>query len=220
MNTHEQVIREGGAGAAPERSTLKFAVGGTTAEAIGGLAAAVLAIIGLARILPSDMAAIATIVVGAAFLSEGLSAGARLARFASEGAAGGEFAGTGYTSEFLGGATAIVLGILAILGISPQVLLPVSAIVLGGSLLLGSGLSSGFQRFTGGVGHSEAYWAVASFSGLGPRLFVGIGAIVLGIIGVVGASWMVLTLVSMLGLGISVFLIGVSVGGRMTSSLQ
>ena len=49
----------------------KAVAGGGVAEALGGIAVIVLAIVSLARIIPVELAAIASIVLGAAFFCEG-----------------------------------------------------------------------------------------------------------------------------------------------------
>src|SRR5689334_3017390 len=107
--THEHVSEP-----RTERS-LKVATGGSVLEAIVGIAAVVLAIIGLAGILPRDMAAVGAIVIGASLLFEGGSVAASY-RQAFAGAAGGDTAaadlGGAMTVEFLGGFAGIVLGIL------------------------------------------------------------------------------------------------------------
>ena len=49
--------------------------------------------------------------------------------------------GGGFTAEFVGGAAGIVLGILALVGIAPEILCSVAVLVFGGTLLFGSGMT-------------------------------------------------------------------------------
>lgn len=81
------------------------------------------------------MAAIATIILGAAILTQG---GAFTAGHFASGA-GYETKisePTGVSASFLAGISGIVLGILALLGIAAPTLLAVTVIVFGGSLRL------------------------------------------------------------------------------------
>src|SRR5262249_7927802 len=107
---------------AHEWSITKLA-GGSVTEAIGAIGAVVLAIIGLAGILSSLMASIATIVIGAALLMEGIAS--RQFVFTRELKAG-----------FFAGVAGTILGILALFGTAPQTLLAVALIVFGVSFLL------------------------------------------------------------------------------------
>src|SRR5690242_780353 len=116
---------------------------GGFADAIGGIATVVLAIVGLSGGSTDMMVAIATIVFGAALLILG---GTMLSEYAhtifSTTAAGtsGEFSfsGGGLAALFLVGAAGIVLGVLAVLGISPVELTAIAVIAFGGALILSS----------------------------------------------------------------------------------
>lgn len=167
---------------APAHETaFKWAAGGSMMEAIGAIATMALAIVGLAGVLVPTMSAIATIVVGAAFLLEGGSFGA--AQFSSR-ATEFESASSSVGATFLGGVAGIVLGILALLGISAQTLLSVALIVYGATFLLsGMAQAGSFATTAGG------------------NTLVGLGAAVLGILAVVGLSPTVLVLVGLLALG-------------------
>ena len=107
-----------------EKQTAKVVAGGSITEAIAGLAAAALAILGLTGILPGYFAAIATIAVGVALLAQG-----------------GAVAASG--TQMLIGITTIVLGILALIGIDPLTLSLVGLLAAGASILFsGSAVSS------------------------------------------------------------------------------
>ena len=98
---------------------------GMGTEALVGAGAVILAIVGLAGLEAFYMAAIATIAVGAAFLLEGAVLMAKQAEMTtSEGT-------PSLSAELLGGAVGIVLGILALVGVVPTILLAVALLVYG-----------------------------------------------------------------------------------------
>jgi len=100
--------------------------------------AVVLTIVGLVGYLPLYVAGIATIAVGLALLTQGSTIAARWQE--AQRIAGRErLDKLGMSTEMFGGLAAIVLGILALLGVASLTLLPVAAIVLGVALLLGGG---------------------------------------------------------------------------------
>lgn len=181
---------------------LKWIAGGPAVEAIGALAVIALAIVGLAGLLSETVAAIATIILGAAILTQG-----------------GAFAAGHYASDpghdtqvreparmsasFLGGVAGIVLGILALLGISAPTLLSVAVLVFGGSLLVGLG------GFAAGANGTETP------TSSGGQIMAGLAALVLGILAVLGVSQLTLVLVALLCLGaFELFSGGSTVGAR------
>jgi hypothetical protein len=170
-----------------QESTTKVIGNSAILESIGALATIALAVVGLAGALPTVMAAIATIVLGAAILIEG---GAFAARF-SEGVSRSGTTGQPLewserlSIEFLGGLTGIVLGVLALLGTAPLTLLSVAALVYGVTFMLG-GISMG--------SHSQS--------------ILGFAAVVLGIVAIVGLSPMPLVLAALATLGASALLAG------------
>lgn len=190
-----------------ERTTARAIIGGSSVEAIGGATAVVVAIIGLAGFLPTYMAAIATIAIGAALMFEGAAIFARwkaLTR-AEPGLRGG--VGT----EVFGGAAGIVLGILALVGVVPNILLPVAAIVFGGSLILGGAVEAEAADVISyrDPRRAHLFHETAQASG-GVMVLVGIGAAVLGILGILTVGpVLTLTMVSMLAIGGAV-LVGAS----------
>jgi hypothetical protein len=188
----------------PFRATgLKWIAGGSAVEAIGALAVIALAIVGLAGILSETVAAIATIILGAALLTQ--SGAFAAGYFASVGSETSVSEPTGVSASFLGGIAGVVLGILALLGIAAPTLLAVAVIVFGGSFLVG---------FNGGSNITEA--SVGAFGG---QMMVGLSAIVLGILAVVGASQWTLVLVALLCLGVFALFSGSSIGARSASAV-
>jgi hypothetical protein len=187
------------------------AAGRSIAEGLGAIAAVILAVIGLAGILPNLMASIAAIVIGAGILVEGWAVGFSYHQSSSGGAASGEGMGVNgvLTADFLGGMAGIVLGILALFRMVPDTLLAVALLVYGATLLLSS------------IGASQTFWLMHSLAQSGARtetpgatpavhsgqLLVGLGAVVLGILAVIGLLPMTLVLVGLLSLA-AVMLLG------------
>lgn len=206
--------------------SMKTVAGGSTAEAVGGIAAIVLTIIGLAHIMPYAMASISTIVVGAALLLEGGAVAARLADLTrAEGAAFRTELGGGVSAEVLGGIAGIVLGISALIGFAPLVLVPVANIVFGAALIVGAAVTASVDRTLPTTTHGEyvsraraTHQLVSAASGT--QILVGIAAIVLGILALFGIAPLMLSLVALLVVGASVLLSGSAVGGRVMSFLS
>jgi hypothetical protein len=198
---------------------------GSIAEALGGIGAGVLAIIGLAGTFPFWLTAVAVIVMGAALLLQGLSVAGRFYALSEESAAGtaGEVEmGSGAGAAVLGGAAGIVLGILALLDVFPLVLLPVAAIVFGGCLLLscGAGMelnSLNFRRTWPQYRNTRARVLADVVSAAnGVQVLVGLAGVVLGIIALINPYFpLTLTLVAVLVMACSLLLSGGALSGRM-----
>ena len=216
-----------------ENTFLEAANYGGVVDAVGGVATIVLAIIALSGINQPILAAIATIVFGAALLIQG---GTMLTEYTklifpvggvdpSEDIVGGG----GISALFLVGATGIVLGVLALVNIVPQILTSAAIIVFGSGLLLSSNSVwhlyrakhawrqldvaqslSGGEILAGEMASGSA--AIQCLSGL--------AAIVLGILAVTGANPPVLTLVALLILGATVLLTGSTLSGAMMSFME
>jgi hypothetical protein len=192
-------------------SLLGEAAGRSIAEAIGAIATVILAVIGLAGILPNLLAAIATIVIGAGILVEGWAMGSSYRQSSLGGTAAGRVAGLNgaLTAEFLGGMAGIVLGILGLFRMLPDTLLAVALLVYGATLLLSSMATSQASWHSsvlaqGGVKTVTLEGSPATHSG---QLLVGLGAVVLGILAVIGLAPMTLILIGLLSLA-AVMLLG------------
>lgn len=212
--------------------SMKVVSGGTTTEALGGAAVITLSIIGLANVVPGYMMAIATICAGAALLIEGGAIMIRHSKLAREAQAGRpkttktELAG-GWSTELLGGAAGIVLGILSVIGIIPDILSAVAVIVFGGTLLLSSGTTSRLRELETLREHQHgtlhAVTRQALVAAAGTQALVGLAAIVLGILGLVflanAALATTLTLVGLLCVGSSLLFSGGAITSRMSAFL-
>jgi hypothetical protein len=207
---------------------------GGFADAIGGIATVVLAIVGLSGVHSDVMLAIATIVFGAALMVEG---GTLLSEYAhiifppgASGATPTEFSGGGIASLFLVGAAGIVLGVLALLGIHPAVLTAVAAITFGSALIVSSKAvwALHLMKQASMMVREPQDWRMGSealagemASGTaGLQAFAGLAAVVLGILALVGTFPAVLTLVALLALGATIVMTGSALSGAVLSFMR
>jgi hypothetical protein len=213
------------------RSTEAAAYGGLI-DAIGGIATAVLAIIALTGFAPEVLAGVATIVFGAALIIQGgtllseyssliLPSGATATSVATE-----AFAGDGVSAMLVVGASGVVLGILALLGIAPATLTAVAVIAFGSALVLSASsarhlyrLQTALRRSAMQSGAEMVAGQMAAGSG-GVQLLTGLAAIVLGILAVSGVNAAALTLVALLVLGITVIMTGSALSGMVMSFMR
>ena len=208
-----------------EKISAATLAGGSSLELIGGGGAAVLAIIGLCGTLPFYMTTIATIVVGGALLAHGAAVTARwtdtMRRAAGDRAEQTEIGGAG-GGEFLGGAGAIVLGILALAGVMPAVLLSVAMIVVGGTILLGAPAQPEIARLAPDRDRRMSRITHEAVEGTsGGMVLAGLGAIVLGILALVGVGpAYTLVQVALLAVGVALLLGGSALTARFGRRLQ
>jgi hypothetical protein len=208
-----------------DRISAATLAGGSSLELIGGGGAAVLAIIGLAGYLPLYMTSIATIAIGGALLAHGAAVTARwtdtMRRAAGDRSEQIEIGG-GASSEFLGGATAIVLGILALAGTMPLVLLPIAAIIVGGTILLSAPAQPEIARLAPDRDRRMSRITHEAVEGAsGGMMLAGLGAIVLGILALVGVGPVyTLVEVALLAVGIALLVGGSALTARFARRLQ
>lgn len=202
-------------------------------DAVGGIAAVVLAVIGLAGVRPELMVGIATIVFGVALLIEGgaiLSDYARII-FPASGPIGSveQFGGSSVASVFLAGASGIVLGVLSLLGIQTHNLTAAAIIVFGGGLILSANSvrslyllkcaaapASGQTSTSGG----ELVANEMASGTAGVQMLVGVAAVVLGILAVTGMNPVALTLTALLILGSALILTGSTLSWTVLSFMR
>jgi hypothetical protein len=158
-------------GSSLSRGASEKAGKGIPVAGIAGFVVAILSILGLINVGPICLAAVAAILTGLAVLWEGVVSGAD-----EETAQVGQ---TGFSAAIIGGIAAVVLGVLALLGLNSEVLLPVVVLILG------------------------AVYFLAGRGGLisGGHFLVGTASMVLGILAVAGSAPMTLTLTALLCLG-------------------
>jgi hypothetical protein len=200
---------------------------GWFADAIGGVATAVLAIVGLAGVHSDIMVAIATIVFGAALLIEG---GAMMTEytavmFPSTGvtAAGEEYLGSNISTVFGAGIVGIALGVLALIGIHPAGLTAISAIVFGCALLFSGNAVwrlHNMRRSAVPRTRSEFLAGEMAHGSMGTQALTGIAAIVLGVLALVLSASGILTLVALLVVGAALLLSGSAASEAFVGFMQ
>lgn len=211
-----------------EKRAVEFVGGGSVAEAVAGAAAIVLAIIGLASTgtIVFYMMTIGTIALGIGLLFHGASMASRFHSLLGETAdtrfEEAEF-GTGISAEFLAGIAGVVLGILALINIAPTILCSIAVIVFGGALVLSSGavgqLGDLHIRRFGASGASRHWTRQMTMGAAGTQALVGVAALVLGILALVGIVPEVLCLAGLLSLGCALLVSGGTVGSRLMALL-
>lgn len=196
-------------------------------DAVGGIAASVIAVVGLTGFDPLLMTGIATIVFGAALLIEGgtiLSEYAYLAPATGEIAAESASADGGILPMFLFGVGGIVLGVLAVLGIAPVALPAIAVIAYGSALIIGSGsvqrlyVLQSIARLASARPPSDMASGMAAGSA-GVQLLAGLAALVLGILALVGSA-VTLTLTALLVIGVTELLQGSTLSGLVRSFMR
>jgi hypothetical protein len=213
-----------------ENTFQEAATYGGFVDAIGGVATVVLAIIALSGINQPQLAAIATVVFGAALLIQAgtmlseytrLSLPSGIMQSAQEGIQGG-----GMPALFLVGASGIVLGVLSLLNIVPGTLTSAAVIAFGTAMLLSSNsvwhlyrVKQASQRpATERMASAGEILAGEMASGSAAvQCVAGVAAMVLGILSVSGVYTNVLTLVGLLILGATVLLTGTTLSGAAMS---
>jgi len=202
-----------------DKVTRGMLAGGSTLETAGGLAAVVLAVIGFSQsgVL---LCAIATVAIGVALLSQGASIMARW-RHAVRKLEGSRKPDRnelveGVSTEVFGGIVGIILGVIALAGIKPLVMLPVAAIVFGGSLLLGGAAQPDLVYL---APERNPRYARATFGAIqasgGIMVMVGIAAAVLGILALLDvAPPLSFALIAMLSIGFALLIAGGALTAR------
>src|SRR5262249_19253970 len=109
-------------------------------------------------------------------------------------------------------------GLLAVLHIAPMQLVPIAVVVFGSSLLMGHWATSRVSALSfGATPEVHAVAREAALAAASSQMLVGIGAVTLGIIAIVGIEATTLTLAALLALGASLVLSGTTVGSTMMS---
>jgi hypothetical protein len=229
------VFFEGGRNLVAETEPL-----GLLTEGAAGVAVIVLAVIGLTHTLPGILAAIATIVIGVGLMVRGFNTAAEYSRVVTRSAPAGAavpgqagVAAAGFDIggdvmiAFAAGLTGVVLGILGLLSIHTQYLIPAAVVVFGADLLLAGSLNIGRgpAAIAAQPGQPGVQAAITQFAGSmgasGLEIMVGIAAIILGILSIVfaaspGAVAGVLALVALLAIGAAMLVVSASFSGAVT----
>lgn len=176
-------------------------------ELVAGLAAIVLTILGLASVSPAFLVEIVTIVFGAGLLLYGSATLSQMSRFFVDNG-GADVAGGiagGWSIVLLAGAAGIVLGILALLGVSSIQLVAIAVIAFGAALLVSSNVNIRLRILLGTAAtpnspiERRVRDTAADTAGL--QTMTGLSAVVLGILALSGFVPTTLVLIALLGLG-------------------
>jgi hypothetical protein len=198
---------------------------GGFADAIGGIATVVLAIVALAGVNPGILVPVAVIVFGAALLVQGgtiLSEHAHILFPAAGAGSMSEFKGGNLSAVFMVGIAGIVLGVLALLGVAAATLTAVSVIAFGAALVLtaNSVRELHMMRRPVGVSGSEIVAGEMASDSAGVQLLAGLTAVVLGILAVAGVNPPVLMLSALIVLGAALVLSGSTLSGMVLSFMR
>lgn len=199
---------------------------GLLTEGAAGIAVIVLAIIGLTHTQPGILASIATIVIGVGLIVQGFNTAAEYSRVVTPvgAAVPGQVAvaapgidlGGDVMAACAAGIAGIVLGILGLLSIHTQYLIPAAVIVFGADLLLSGALTVGRGPVTTVQPGPQATLRVAGSAGAsGLEIMVGVAAVILGILAIVftasmGSTAGVLALVALLAIGAAMLVVSAS----------
>ncbi len=202
-----------------ENRMFEVLAGRAGVQALGGVAAIVLAIIGLSNVAQRYMLGVSTIVIGAALLAMAMGAAAEYRRVSGEeGVTSTAEIGGGASVGVLGGIAAIVLGILALLGIATDLLCAIAAIAVGAALSLSAGVPAKLTSLPVGPLGEESH--LATSAGAGTMVLIGLSVIVLGILAVVGIARPTLTLVAFLAAGAGLLVSGMAIGSSAVSAVN
>jgi hypothetical protein len=192
---------------------------GLLTEGAAGIAVIVLAIIALAGTAAAALISIAAIVIGVGLMVQAFNSAAEHSKvFTANGgtsAQATEFGGD-VMVDCMCGLTGIVLGILALVGISAAHLLPPALIVFGGALLVGGAVSMRPRTMlvpgAGTEATSVTYHSSGSASGM--EILIGLAAIVLGILSMLTGAWVLLA-VGFIAVGAALLLVSATFSGAV-----
>lgn len=187
------------------------------AEAIAGIVAIVLTILGLAHVEPGLLAAVATIAIGVALLAQGTSIAGEYAHLTAIESSAALFGGSStWSIELLTGAGGIVLGILALLGVASLNLVAIAIIAFGGGLALSSSAMAQIAISRSGAlsqdDRTRRFAVESASTGSIMQGMTGLQAVVLGILALAGFSSLTLVLIALLVAGVFVLVNGSTFG--------
>jgi hypothetical protein len=194
-------------------------------ELVAGLAVVVLTILGLAGVRPTFLVEIATIVFGVGLLLYGSAILSQLSAVLSNyaGVNGAAGIASGWSVILLAGAAGIVLGILALLNVSFQ-LVAIAVIAFGAALLISSNASMRLRVVLGTRTNAdptiEQLLRDTAADTAGLQTMTGLSAIVLGILALSGFAPETLVLVALLGLGTFASLTSAVIAGAFARAFQ
>jgi hypothetical protein len=179
--------------------------GGAVILDLVGIAAILLGIFGLARVMPIRLDGIAVIVLGAGMVLVSILFLSSLNATLGLGTEDRQAAKGSFTAELILGLAAVVLGIFALATLRTLGPLGIGVVILGVALWTGS---VGETRM-GLAGESRRSGErIAPGRIIGMNTVIGIGAIVLGILALLHLSPRLLTLISITAMGVALLMTG------------
>jgi hypothetical protein len=222
MNATQHALTQGIEG---EGRPAKTVLHDSLAEVIMSGVVVVLAIAGLWGVIPGVLLPISAIVMGVVFLIESKAISARVSRVItrlSKDSIQEEQPKVGVTAEFIAGLTGGVLGLLALFGVYPMVMVPSAAVVYGSALIFGSGLTGRLSDLEIESSDEPACLtkivceAVSAASGI--EFLFGLVAGIFGIVALTGIEAIRTSLAALLVVGASSLLGGATVMSRMAGT--
>ena len=199
--------------------------GGAATESMGGVAVIVLSILALLGVVPRVLTPIAGIVFGIAFMVEGAAIAARQATLIGQTDQTGVQeleVGSGVTIELTIGAAAIVLGVLALIGVVPAILMPALTTAAGAGLILSAGSVQRLNEVQIGItnpnvtAQGASVARIATSHAAGVQFLAGVAVTILGILGLTRTGLpLTLSSVGLLVLGCALTLSGTALASRM-----
>ncbi|HEX6271596.1 MAG TPA: hypothetical protein VFZ53_01080 [Polyangiaceae bacterium] len=188
-------------------------------DAAAGAVVTLLAIIGLTGTEPRVMGAISLMAVGLALVAEATGLMQRSQKLLSENRIRHQITASAL-AELVAGAFGFVLGVLALFGLEPFVLLALASISFGVALVFGTGAAVQVDTVAAHLEPSPTRRVIheAVIGASGARFLVALASIVLGLLALAGVERSALLLTSSLILGIALFLGAVSLGDRLRAN--
>jgi hypothetical protein len=191
---------------------------------LAGAAGIVLEIIALAGVWPTVLTPIVLLVLGGGMFIKGLSVASRAHELQSSTGSRYGVLATELSAETLAGVTGIVLGVLSLVGLFPMILTAAAIIVFGAALMLTGGETfrvNQLQRpWTPASGSIEGSTRATAQSSAGGEEMIGVAAVVLGILALVGLNPAVLTAVALLAISGIMLLSGLLTNAHMAALLK
>jgi hypothetical protein len=204
-----------------ERRFDEYGLSGSVVGMVAGALAVILAIIGLSGVHSLGMVAVSVIVVGLALLVESGIMGAEysnlLAHVGKDNITRMEV-GAGLGVEGVAGVVAVIFGVLALSGVNPGAMVAIGTLLLGVGVMFASRLHDRIRsmRIDPTVERDEMDRVTRELLGTatGAQVLVGLGAVILAILALVGFAPITLTLVAVLAIGASILIGGAMLGSH------
>jgi hypothetical protein len=204
-----------------ERRFDEYGLSGSVIGVVAGALAVILAIIGLSGVHSLGMVAVSVIVVGLALLVESGIMGAEythlLAHVGKDDITRMEVT-AGLGMEGVAGVVAVIFGVLALSGVNPNAMIAIGTLLLGAGVMFTSGLHDRIRtmRVSPRVEHDQMDRVTRELLGTatGAQVLVGLGAVILAILALVGFAPITLTLVAVLAIGASILIGGAMLGSH------